>query len=246
MHSNVLLRLLGVGALLSACAPIVTHGPNIERGLQGYAGLAGRTRTCDTSCGASEAAMPTAVFGLRYGWVPTDPAKPAAQFSAGLNFFVPELDLYVQGPRRATAPDFGAGVQVSVPYLMPYLQLGTSRDDGSALYTTQAVVLGNAEFDLDPELGQSSLVAPRYWAPTVAYRFPTAPVRVNAFVSGGLGSYRREIPGQDAERRPLRFLMLGLGAETGSLGSIFNRERNHPRQPTRCRLFEFCPPPGGR
>jgi hypothetical protein len=195
----------------AACAPIVTHGPRAERGLQLTATLGMPRELCDTSCLVE--LIPQLGFGARVG----RPAEGGRMgYSIGGTFsasiFASEADLYLQAP---TAPDWaaGGGVLLSPMHVMPYVQLGRMGADGSGWYTTQgfAILAERNNFRWSGE--GSDLVSPRYWAPTVAYRFAHRGGAVHLYVSGAFGSANppSTSPIDDA---PVRTVMAGVAVET--------------------------------
>ena len=129
-----------------------------------------------------------------------------------------ELDLYAQAPIGFTPFDAGTGVLLSPVHVMPYVQAGRMKPDGSGWYTTQ----GFAFLGSRPHWGSvlsdggatSERVTPRYWAPTVAYR-TRGRYGVHFYVSGAFGTarakaYRLEEPGLHPERQPVWAMMMGM------------------------------------
>lgn len=205
-------------ACTAACAPVVTHGPRVEQGLTFY-GTAGGERslcdrqTCDTSL------VPQQGAGVRYGRAASGSAPG---LSAGLTvstaLMSSELDLYVQAPASPAGLDLGAGVLAAGTHAMPYVQAGRMQADGSGWYTTQGFAfLGSrpAHWSLSVEGGASEeRVAPRYWAPTLAYR-TRGRYGVHFYLTGAFGTarakkYRGEEPGFRTERQPVRAVMMGM------------------------------------
>lgn len=203
----------------AACAPVVTHGPRPERGLQGTFTLGLPHDACDTSCGFEF--VPQYGAGLRYG----GPAEDGRfGYSVGstvsLSFVSTDVDLYLQAP---TAPEWavGAGVLASSVYVMPYVQAGRMRADGAGLYTTQGFAwLAERSNHLGFFPETTEMVTPRYWSPTVAYRFAHRGGAVHVYVSGAFGSARFEnidLPSDvrpPPRREPVRYLTAGITLET--------------------------------
>lgn len=193
----------------AACAPIVTHGPRVERGLQLTATAGLPQALCDTSCLAD--LIPQLGFGARVGR-PAEGGRMGysigGTFSASL--FASEADLYLQAP---TAPEWaaGGGVLLSPMHVMPYVQLGRMGADGSGWYTTQGFAI-LAERNNYRRSGESiGLMSPRYWAPMVAYRFAHRGGAVHLYVSGAFGSANPA--GTARFDEALRTVMAGIAVE---------------------------------
>lgn len=209
---------------MPACAPIVTHSPRVVEGLTFY-GTAGGGRTlcdrpvCDTTL------TPQQGVGLRFGHAATASVPGLSAGVTGSTGWVSddlglnvELDLYAQAPIGFTPFDAGTGVLLSPAHVMPYVQAGRMKPDGSGWYTTQGfAVLASRparwSYSLDGGPNEER-VTPRYWAPTVAYR-ARGRYGVHFYVSGAFGTarakkYRGEEPGFRTERQPVRAVMMGM------------------------------------
>ncbi len=214
--------------LLAGCAPVVTHGPRVERG-RSYGVVAGwRAGLCDSGCTAG--LVPPIGAYLNHGIVPGDGAGPAYNVGvfvpAGILVPAAHLDLYVQAPAPPARPvAWGGGLSVSMLHVMPYLEAGDARPGGAGWYTTQGLVL--AAYRPEPDVflngGRGTVfqdVVTVYWSPTLAYRFAGG----SLFVSGAFG--REETQEYDAERdryrgtghRPLWSLLAGASARTPRWG----------------------------
>lgn len=200
---------------MAACAPIVTHGPRVVEGLTFY-GTAGGGRTlCDRpSCDTS--LVPQQGVGLRYGQAATASMPGlSAGLTASTGWESSELDVYVQAPGGFTPFDAGTGVLLSRAHMMPYVQAGRMKPDGSGWYTTQGFAfMASRPIRWDIEGVGEERVTPRYWAPTVAYR-ARGRYGVHFYVSGAFGTadakkYRGEEPGFRTVRQPVREVMMGL------------------------------------
>jgi hypothetical protein len=194
---------------------VVTHGPRVEQGLTFY-GTAGGARQlcgrpeCDTELAPQQGA------GLRYGHAAT---ASVPGLSAGLTVSTgwesSELDLYVQAPIGFTPFDAGTGVLLSPAHLMPYVQAGRMKPDGSGWYTTQGFALmASRPVRWDLEGASEERVTPRYWAPTVAYR-TRGRYGVHFYATGAFGTadakkYRGDAPGFHTVRQPVRSVMMGM------------------------------------
>lgn len=203
----------------AACAPIVTHGPRPQRGLALTVTGGIPYPLCDVEC---EIALFNQIgVGARYGR-PAENGKPGYSIGGTLSAGVvsSELDVYVHAP---TSPewDVGAGILVAPWHVMPYVQLGQMRANGSGVYTTHGFVWMAERTDviwMDAE--PSFKVTPRYVSSTVAYRLAQpGGGAIHAYLSGSLGGmgirdeYRR--PGEPPlpKSAPLRFIMAGFTIE---------------------------------
>lgn len=201
----------------AACAPIVAHGPRVEPGLR-LAATAGVARNlCDTACALSW--VPQLGLGARYGR-PAAPGRVGFSVGGMLSAAITssELDLYVQAP-GSTAWAAGGGVLLSPSHLMPYLQAGRMDAGGSGFYTTQGFAL-MASRPRHWNLEELEEVAPRYWAPTVAYRAAQGDGAIHFYLSGAFGWMHvtpvdpsdpdRDFP---STRQPVSVLMAGISFE---------------------------------
>ena len=216
-----MIRLLALLPLFAsvACTPVVTHGPRVEPGVH-VTGTFGVARNlCDSVCALD--GVPQIGIGARYGRAP-EAGRVGYSVGGTLAFGVvsSEADAYVQLP---TAPSWaaGAGVLLSPSHVMPYVQAGRMREDGSGFYTTQGFALmapRPREWNIEEEVE----VAPRYWAPTLAYRAPHRGAAVHVYLSGALGWMEVDDPGVsgDARRQPVRVLMAGFSFEQRIRGSV--------------------------
>jgi hypothetical protein len=211
----------------AACAPVVTHGPAVLGGthvvVTGGAGVSPcDSMTCDLSL------LPQGALGIHTGRAATG---TRLGFQAGLNASISlissELDLYVQAPTRFSPFDMGAGVVLGGTHVMPYLQAGRMRaSDGSGFYTTQGFVwmfrrppdyrLSDSE---PPGADEPDELAPRYWAPSIAYR-TGGNHGLHLYVSGALGTAKEYVyapeGGLEMVRvgsQPVRWLMAGVVIE---------------------------------
>jgi hypothetical protein len=216
----------------AACAPIVTHGPRPERGLQLTATGGIPYPMCGGMC---EVTLFNQIgFGARYGQ-PAEDGKPG--YSVGgmwsMGFISSELDVYVQAP---TAPEFaaGGGILLAPSHVMPYVQLGRMRANGSGFYTTQGVVWMPERPDVIWMDAETSVkVTPLYWAPTVAYRLARRRSAVHLYVSGALGTmgmrdeFRHPDEPPSPSSAPVRFIMGGISLEH-TLSQAFQPTRRRP------------------
>ena len=209
-----LIRIFPVLAALSvtACVPVVTHGPRVEQG--GTAGsvialgtrptLEGQIETGQSN--VTPVAPPMGVFA-RYGWTGENSGTPLP-VSAGvfipiaLPFSIthPELDVYAQLTPAAMSTAAGAGVLVSRSYVTPYVQLGGGAGETS-IYTTQSVAFFAGG-------GPRGTV----WMPSVAVNAEG----VHLFVQGGLGRERLLDERGFPSTRRVSFVMAGMVLETPS------------------------------
>ena len=136
---------LAAAALLGlvACAPVVTHGPRVAPGLSvGLTSGVAPATVCD-SCAGMFPAM--GVVG-RWGFIARDPGVPSVQVGVGLKLGDVEGDVYVQAPSDGAAA-YGAGVMATGYFVMPYVQWGLDRPDGTGFYTTQGFAVGTHSID---------------------------------------------------------------------------------------------------
>ena len=136
LSARIVFALLAA-ACATACAPFVTHSPRVVEGLTFY-GTAGGGRTlcdrpnCDTTL------TPQQGVGLRFGHAASASAPGLSAGVTGSPGWVfsdlglyPELDLYAQAPLGLTPFDAGTGVLLSPAHVMPYVQAGRMKPDGS-------------------------------------------------------------------------------------------------------------------
>jgi hypothetical protein len=205
----------------AACAPMVTHGPRVQPGTHIMVTGGGGYSPCDTLTCSLEL-LPQAALGLRTGRAPSG-TRPGLGLglNLALNLVSSEVDLYAQAPTDPARFDAGAGVLLSGAHLMPYVQIGRMRDDGSGFYTTQGFAwmsrrqtsygLAGAHEEEAPDE-----VQPRYWAPSVAYR-TGGQYGMHLYLSGAFGtaaefSWPRNFEGeiQQTGSQPVRVLMAGV------------------------------------
>jgi hypothetical protein len=207
----------------AACAPIVTHGPRPQRGLA-------LTATGGIPYPLCEGRCETILFnqiglGARYGR-PAENGMPGYSIGGTLSMGVisSEVDVYVHAP---TSPewDVGAGVLVAPSHVMPYVQLGQMRANGSGVYTTHGFVWMSERSDaiwMDAE--PSFDVTPRYVSSTLAYRLAQpGGGALHVYLSGSLGTMGiRNVYRGYGERfneppppktAPVRFIMAGVSLE---------------------------------
>ena len=230
--------------LLGACAPVVTHGPRVQPGLEVTVTGGTLRALCDSPCGEGDL-VPRLGFGGRYGWAASDSGGVGVM--AGIAFPAvdlasPELDVYVQAPAGPRSPVFGLGGLVSPRYVMPYAQLGWDLPASLAVYGT----VGYSWFFespawawLDPP--DSAYRAPRYFAPSLSVRLPTrrGGDAMTLYVAGALGSFqetRTEYPPLGGpvtrvERVPVRVLMTGVTLSSRMLWPPLPAPRRGPSFP---------------
>lgn len=214
---------------LSACAPVVTHGPRVAPGLSAglTSGVAPAT-VCDSCAGMFS--PPGAV--ARWGFVPSDPRRPSVQVGLGLKFGDAEADVYVQAPSDGAAA-YGAGVMATGYFVMPYVQWGLDRPDGTGFYTTQGFAVGTHSIDgLEHDELSRNRIFPRFWSPALAVRLGGRRA-LHLYVAGMVGSYS-ERTRDGVERHALRTLTAGATVE-----AVFGR----PRIPVQPPMPPLGPPP---
>ena len=89
------LSFLPVLLALAACAPAVTHGPRVDRGVI-LTATGGAPRPLCATGECVGGLVPTLGGGVRAGWVPNDGSKPAFQLGATVPLMDPlglEIDL---------------------------------------------------------------------------------------------------------------------------------------------------------
>jgi hypothetical protein len=198
----------------AACAPVVTHGPRVEPGITFYGTFGGTRSLCGREACDTEL-VPQHGGGARYGRAATDSTPGfSVGFTYSTGFVSSEVDLYVQAPASPLGLDAGAGVLAAGSHVMPYVQLGRMRPDGSGWYTTQGFAF-LAERDVGWALDEPvEQVTPRYWAPAVAYR-TRGRYGVHVYASGAFGSarvrtYEFDAPDPHTERQPVRAVLMGI------------------------------------
>jgi hypothetical protein len=208
---------------MAACAPMVTHGPAVLGGTHVVVTAGAGFSPCDTvTC--SLTLIPQGALGIHTGRAASG-TRPGYQVgvNASANLISSELDLYVQAPIRYTPVDMGAGVLLGGTHVMPYVQAGRMRArDGSGFYTTQGYVWmyrrppDYSVYEYRPIDDAPDELAPRYWAPSIAYR-TGGNHGLHLYVSGAFGTARAyAFPSDDGsemvrlESQPVRTLMAGL------------------------------------
>ncbi|HEX8317141.1 hypothetical protein [Longimicrobium sp.] len=229
-------------ASAAACAPVVTHSPRVEPGVTLYGTMGGSRSLCSQEACDTDL-VPQMGGGARYGRVATDSTPGfSVGFTYSAGFISSEVDLYVQAPASQLDLDAGAGVLAAGSHVMPYVQLGRMRPDGSGWYTTQGFAWMAERaigWTLDDPLVQ---VTPRYWAPAIAYR-TRGRYGVHVYASGALGSARvtTHDPDESAprtERQPVRAVLMGV---------VFDVQTDPPPgslPPARGAAPAVPPPPG--
>ena len=139
--------------------PLVMHDPRVtERRripIAVAAGVVPETTDDDPTV------LPYLTVGYSYGWI-----GETAAFSAGVQvplfpylpamYYGAALDLYAQPSLRHAA---GGGFLLSPSFAMPYVQLGTGREEGTSWFTTQGLALTYGDFDEGT-----------FWVPSLAVR----------------------------------------------------------------------------
>lgn len=201
---------------------MVTHGPAVLGGTHVVVTAGAGTAVCD-SAACDLDLLPQGAVGIHTGRAATG-TRPGFQLgvNASVNLISSELDLYVQAPTGYTRLDAGAGVLLGGAHVMPYVQAGRMRArDGSGFYTTQGFVwmmrrpANYGLFAGEPHDGPDEL-APRYWAPSIAYR-TGGNHGLHLYVSGAFGTanaYEFPMDGGSGmvklDRQPVRTLMAGV------------------------------------
>ena len=225
---------------LFACAPVVTHGPRVNPGAEMVMTLGAPRPFCGSNTGTECNAGLTPMWGagVRYGFVPQNPAGVAAMAGLSLPIADPlgtELDAFVQGPSPGVWA-FGGGALWSPRHLMPYAQIGQlPADGGSGWYLTA----GYAHLYRDPEVGvdqsdddgEVMVQPPRYFAPGAAVRISRRDGSAYTFfLQGAFGHYVERVqqfapvgpddpPVYENVRKPVRTVLFGV-AWAVDFGSI--------------------------
>lgn len=209
---------------VGACAPVVTHGPRVQAGVTAMVTTGASRAPCDSACELD--LTPQVALGAVRGWEASE-TRPGFTVGGNLSLFSSDLDVYVQAPTGWTGTlQAGAGALAGFAHMMPYVQLGRMRGDGSGWYTTQGFAWifrrdarpGLIDDGSDDEAPGPDLVRPRYWAPTLAYRAPGT-TGISVYVSGAFGTaeaWRFDVEGdpRPAGRETIRHLMLGMVLDT--------------------------------
>ncbi|WP_420130589.1 hypothetical protein [Longimicrobium sp.] len=223
LSSRTIVTLLALAGT-AACAPTVTHGPAVLGGTHVVVTAGAGFSPCDTlTCDL--ALIPQGALGVHTGRAASG-TRPGYQVgvNGSINLISSELDLYVQAPTRVSPLDMGAGVLLGGTHAMPYVQAGRMRaKDGSGFYTTQGFVwmyrrppdyvLSSSE---PRDAGEPDELAPRYWAPAIAYR-TGGNHGLHLYVSGAFGTARAYAFPADSSvdmvrlnDQPVRTLMAGV------------------------------------
>lgn len=234
-----LLFLVVAGVPLSACLPIVSHGPAVVPGLgvtaTAAAGWGAPLSTeCEHSiisdpgqqpreewdCGSSpRLAVGPVSLAIGHGWASRSSGGWA--YSAALQLPGP-VDLYAQAPQpEGSAWTRGVGVLLSPLQVSPYAQFGPA--DGH-WYSTQLISLVNAL-----ELEKDYVTPAFWWIPSLTWA-PAAPRDANGAASrlrlhlvGGLGAERqRHRLDRARPLRPAWNFSVGLSAD------LFRRAPDSP------------------
>jgi|GEM_PF-2105233 len=205
----------------AACAPVVAHGPRVEGGTSIMVTGGGGLSACDSLTCELEL-LPQAALGVRTGRAAGE-TRPGLAVGANLsiNLLSSELDLYAQAPTSFMPADAGAGVLLSAMHVMPYVQIGRMRDDGSGFYTTQGfawMTRRPTDYSLFGErrAGAPDEMRPSYWSPAVAYR-TRGRRAMHLYVAGAFGRAAEYRWPQESEgdmvrggTQPVRMVMAGV------------------------------------
>ena len=142
-----------LAVLNTACAPMITHGPDVHNGVStGITAAIGRGPTYENGDDPGPFYLGAAVVSAAYGVRPLSDARPAARI--GLQAPVTgtvAVDLFVQAPRKWLGPvHAGAGLLAEGidGRQMPYFQAGARNGAGYGLN----VAIGRYH-DRDPRKG---------------------------------------------------------------------------------------------
>lgn len=193
MSRTFLTASAGLLVVLTACVPVVAHGPRVEPGLSGgaSASVTAGPRYNNGDDGPSPFLYGPLGVNAGYGWTSgSDGGGPAVRFGVHVPVLVVlvQPDLYVQAPRRALG-GFDAGIGVSAPVIdagrvaMPYVQLGRITDTGSGWYTTQGFFFNRR----NPGFGAGTMLREKAWVPTIAYQYGGGRTTTHVFATGAFG-----------------------------------------------------------
>jgi hypothetical protein len=121
-----------------ACLPLITRDPQVRPGLRGSVSGALPVRSHADEFGTA----PIPEFGvarIAYGWASDPERKASIEVGANFFLFLPEPDLYVHLPRRATLGlDLGFGAQYATASsaVVPYAVLGGLNASGAGWVAT--------------------------------------------------------------------------------------------------------------
>jgi hypothetical protein len=178
------------------------HGPQLESGFtfSGVAGVPAGPRYNSGDEGNQPFLFPPVGASGGYSFVPDSGGVP---FRIGLHVPVPavvlaqaDLNVQLRGASGASL-DAGAGVNLSVNQVMPYVQLGDIDEEGTGWYTTQGVTL------MRPASYATNLLWGWMWLPTAAYQWSWPGRTLHAFATAGIGEETGSCASYcpDAERR---------------------------------------------
>jgi hypothetical protein len=222
---NRRLPILLASTLLAGCAPVVTHGPNVLPGTSVTGNIGVPNRWCQSGDACGTGIVPEWTVGVRRGWVPNASqvaVRPAYQVGVSLPIFsgLPEVDAYVQAPRRPRWA-YGAGGLAALSHLEPYGEVGQEWENGFGWFAAG----GYAWLFRDPRRWQSDkpemVRPPRYWAPAAGAHLRRRTSDVTVYVSGAWGSFvDNELRTSQARLdtvavpRRVRMLVIGLSTQT--------------------------------
>jgi len=121
-----------------ACLPLITRDPQVRSGLRLETSGALPVRSHADEFGTA----PIPEFGVAhvaYGWASDPERKASIEVGANFFFIIPEPDLYVHLPRRATLGldlGFGAEYATASSALVPYAVLGDVNARGAGWVAT--------------------------------------------------------------------------------------------------------------
>lgn len=126
---------LSILALANACAPMITHGPEVHPGFSGGISMStGRGPTYENGDDPGPFYWGAAAASAAYGIRPSSSARPAARFGVQApTEGAVAIDVFLQAPRKWVRPvSAGAGVlaEFSDGRQMPYLQAGVRNGEG--------------------------------------------------------------------------------------------------------------------
>lgn len=123
---------------LQACAPVITHGPEVRSGFTGGATTAlGKGPRYENGDDPGPFYFGATMVNVGYGVRPTSNSRPALRIGVQApTVGAAAADLYVQAPRRWLGP-VSAGVGILSDFAegrqMPYIQAGAKNRDGFGL-----------------------------------------------------------------------------------------------------------------
>jgi hypothetical protein len=228
-------------ALLSACVPVIAHGPRVEPGPS--IGLSASLTAGPRYRNGDDYTIPflTGPLGANagIGWRSAHEGWPALR--VGLHvpamFILTQGDVYVQAPRRMVG-GLDAGVGLSAMFVeqggagMPYLQVGRLDVNGSGWYTPQGYYLNR----YGGEPGVRVVLREEAWVPTLAYVHAGTRTNKHAFVTVALGRRleRCAIYDEGVCRR--------LGRWSVAAGFTLERRRERPERRRQAATADPAPP----